>query len=115
IAAGADLEARDESGETPLHATARSGVVQTMRILLRAGADPDAPNGDGNTPLHITAVWGRADAGVRLIKFGADLSITNNQGSTPLEMAKEHDARKGTDVSDRYQTAAEERDSQTDS
>ena len=38
LEAGADLNARDEDGETPLHTAETAGVV---KVLLEAGADPN--------------------------------------------------------------------------
>lgn len=53
--AGADVMARDEIGETPLHraAFAFEGLPANIQILLDAGADVTARTEDGVTTLHL--------------------------------------------------------------
>jgi ankyrin repeat protein len=81
--AGADVNARDNRGNTPLHETFLTDVEEE---LLNLGADVNARNEDGETPI-FTAV----DDGAMplLIKHGADLAIRNNKGETVIEAAKE--------------------------
>ena len=50
IAAGADLEARDENGETPLHHAVGGGTPEAVAALLAAGADPKARDWSGRSP-----------------------------------------------------------------
>jgi len=45
---------------TPLHEAARSGNVETVRLLLNAGADSSQANGDGRTPAEVAAEHGHA-------------------------------------------------------
>ena len=51
-AAGADLDAPDARGDTPLHVAARSGRDALVECLLARGADAARPNAEGRTPLH---------------------------------------------------------------
>ena len=51
--AGANLEARDESGYTPLHWAAYFGKAETIEALLRAGADPKALTTAGKLPFDL--------------------------------------------------------------
>ena len=44
LEAGANLEARDESGKTPLHPAALGGTAEAVMALLGAGADPKVRN-----------------------------------------------------------------------
>ena len=60
VNAGADLEARDESGLTPLHVAAGgSAVPAVVTALVNAGADLEARTESGLTPLHVRrgVVW----------------------------------------------------------
>jgi hypothetical protein len=51
IAAGADIEACDFRGRTPLHHAAEAASLDGVRLLLERGADPHAKDYDGNVPL----------------------------------------------------------------
>ncbi|WP_370937548.1 ankyrin repeat domain-containing protein [Amycolatopsis sp. cg13] len=51
IAAGADVNARPDGGESPLHWTASSDDEAVARVLIYGGADIEAPDGSIGTPL----------------------------------------------------------------
>lgn len=58
---GADTNAADTDGETPLHAAAlQKGPPQVVRLMLAAGADVNAATGLDNMPLHLAAYAGDA-------------------------------------------------------
>lgn len=84
--AGANVNARDHKGNTPLHETSIGPVEEE---LLRLGADVNARNDDGETPIFTTY---DDNALALFIRYGADLSIRNNEGETVLEAAQ----RKGS-------------------
>jgi len=50
IAAGADVNARQQAGVAPLHETAHNGDLELTQLLLDHGADPSAVNDHGKTP-----------------------------------------------------------------
>ena len=52
LEAGADLEAREVAGETPLHFAAGSANAVAVEALLAAGANLEARGEEGRTPLH---------------------------------------------------------------
>ena len=81
--AGADVNARDNEGNTPLHETFLTDVEEE---LLKLGADVNARNKDGETPIFTTV---DDDAIPLFIEHGADLTIRNNKGETVMEAAKE--------------------------
>jgi ankyrin repeat protein len=56
IAAGANLEARDVAGRTPLHVAAFKSHEGIVRILASAGADINALEGDAYDAVTIAAV-----------------------------------------------------------
>jgi ankyrin repeat protein len=87
IGAGADLEARDGTGWTPLHQAASRGHTEIAKALIQAGADLEAKNKLGRTPLHIAAYWGRTEAVKALIQAGAELDAKDVTGWTPLNLA----------------------------
>ena len=52
--AGADVNAQDERGMTPLMWAAGNSFQNTVQILLNAGADIDIKNNKGRTALDLT-------------------------------------------------------------
>ncbi|MBI5525845.1 MAG: ankyrin repeat domain-containing protein [Deltaproteobacteria bacterium] len=70
--------ARDEAGNTPLHAAARRGRADVARLLLGSGASPTAIDDDGYTPLTIAVRRGNLDASAVDLLRGADHGVTDN-------------------------------------
>lgn len=64
---GADVNATDEHGSTPLLEAARYGHEDITRVLIAAGADLKAKDKDGKTALML-AVQGDHDEVVRVLK-----------------------------------------------
>ena len=87
LAAGADVNAKDEDGRTPLHWAAGSGQAGAVKALLAAGADVNAKGNEGLTPLHAAAVMGRAGVVNALLGAGADMNAKLEDGWTPLHTA----------------------------
>ena len=85
--AGADIEARDTNGWTPLHSAAASGTAETVNALLDAGADIEARDTNGWTPLHSAAAIGTAETVNALLNAGADIEAQVAVGLTPLRAA----------------------------
>ena len=88
--AGADIEARDRWGRTPLHHTAGAGWHSpgVITALLDAGADIKARDGNGQTPLHKAAAIDTKPAGITaLLVAGADPKARDADGMTPWDLA----------------------------
>lgn len=58
ILAGADVEARGESGIQPLHLAASRGNDALCDLLISRGADPQAAMEDGTTPAKLATQRG---------------------------------------------------------
>ena len=67
---GADVDARNQDGYTPLHWAAMDGHVETAALLLDRGADVDARDERGATPLHYALKKGHARTVEVLRKHG---------------------------------------------
>lgn len=53
LSGGADLETRNEAGETALYLAAEKGRLEAVRLLLERRADPNARTANGETPLAL--------------------------------------------------------------
>lgn len=83
---GADIEATDSYGETPLHARA-SHWQGEVGVLLELGANVSARDSRGNTPLHYAARVGNLATMRLLLDRGAEPGALNGAGQTPLGLA----------------------------
>jgi ankyrin repeat protein len=64
ISVGADPNALDRSGVTPLHRAVRTRSLAAVRALVQGGADSRRPNRAGSTPLHLAVqTTGRGGSG----------------------------------------------------
>lgn len=55
IALGADVNAPDNNGNTPLLWALSNGKLDILRTLINAGADPTLKNNEGKTALEKAA------------------------------------------------------------
>ena len=64
LEAGADPNAFDKSGVSPLHKAVRTRCAEAVRALIKCGADPALPNKNGSTPMLLaTQNTGRGGTG----------------------------------------------------
>jgi ankyrin repeat protein len=84
---GADVNATNDAGNTPLHWAAKYASEKTVAALIEHGADVHATNDAGNTPLHRAAGCDNTEKAIALIERKADVNATNNDGGTPLHIA----------------------------
>jgi len=88
---GADVNARDQDGLTPLHNTAWTNNGEVAKLLIANGADVNAKDNYENTPLlfffAVRAPFDWEQIPRVLIDNGADVNAKDNRGTTPLEYA----------------------------
>ena len=89
LAAGADPNARNEIGNTPLHYAATGNNNPSVIVaFIEAGADPNARTESGHTPLHLAAEWNsNPSVIVAFIEAGANPDARDDDGDTPLHAA----------------------------
>ena len=90
IANGANVNAIDNHGETPLHMAAYYATAfnrDIVEFLLENDANVNAVNNNGETPLHNAAYRGHYDIGALLVDRGANVNAIDNNGETPLHNA----------------------------
>ena len=82
---GANVNAQDSSGNTPLHACSLNGHAACAAMLLLHQADTALQTTRGDTALHLAAKWGDVDIVRLLLKAHVDSKIRNEQGQTALQ------------------------------
>jgi len=87
LAAGVDVNAKNDWGETPLHYAAYWGHKEIAELLITKGADVNAKNRGGYTPLHSAAYYGQKEVAELLIAEGANVNVKRDNGETPLDAA----------------------------
>ncbi|KAK2711406.1 hypothetical protein QYM36_012550 [Artemia franciscana] len=87
IKSGAELDATNVYGETPLGTAIKTSNLDLVKLLLKLGANPNC-----GKCLHLAVEKGRTDLCELLIDFGAKLDATSVyvkdiRGRTPLHIA----------------------------
>lgn len=94
LANGADIEARDGSGMTPLHHAVSARNTAAVEKLLAGKADVRAADNAQNTVLHF-ACRGKdpqAEIITLLLKNGADVNAKDRGGTTPFMLVNSSDS-----------------------
>jgi ankyrin repeat protein len=97
LARGAQPNAFNRDGHTPLHGAASKDNAKVIKLLLQRGADKKARTRteSGDTALHRAARDGRIKALIELLQNPADVNAENSKGQTPLDLV---DAERYPDI-----------------
>ncbi len=87
---GADINAQNWHGETPLHKASKKegwGNKEIMSTLINHGADVNIRDNKGQTPLHHASQKNSKEVIPVLIAHGAKVNAKDKKGQTPLHHA----------------------------
>jgi ankyrin repeat protein len=88
LSTGADVNATNPEGVTPLMRAAMDGEVEIVETLLAAGgANVNVQSESGETALLRAALYGRAEIVKLLVARGAAVDAGDREGVTPLMAA----------------------------
>ena len=90
--AGANLEATNSIGMTPLHEAAANGRLELLSLLIQSGVNVNVTSTNGKSALHFalqsSAIYSRKIACCELLlKAGAAVNVKAHGWQTPLDMA----------------------------
>jgi cytohesin len=88
IAAGTDVNAKNDNGETPLQNADNKFIAE---LLITNGADVNMKSRNGETPLHYAARDSHKEVAELLISKGANVNVKEDErGDTPLHKAADN-------------------------
>lgn len=87
VSQGANVNAEDKSGQTPLSIAAKYGHLEIIRLLVSQGADVNAVSKHGQCQLYDAVADGQLEAVKLLVSLGADAQQTW-LGESLLDTAK---------------------------
>jgi ankyrin repeat protein len=92
---GAQVDAKNYQGETPLHLVSRGEYdslddgVCVAELLLERGTDANAYDSDDWSPLHSASNNGKPEIVQVLLAHGAKVDAENDLGETPLHLVRQ--------------------------
>jgi hypothetical protein len=101
LEAGANINAQDKNGASPLHRAVRTRCAAAVQCLLDAGGNPTLKNKPGSTPFHLAVQdTGRGGSGADVaraaqrqiiemfLSFGVSTALKDGKGKTVSDCAR---------------------------
>jgi ankyrin repeat protein len=85
---GANPDARDRNGKTPLGFASMRGHDDVVQTLLRYGAKVNLGDRTGTPPLCWAVAKGHDVVAETLLRYGADKDLKDDDGNTARDWAK---------------------------
>ena len=84
---GANVNASNSEGDTPLHYACRSGHKEMAMALINNGAHVNSRDKYKRTPLHRACIEAHMELAMALVDRGADVDARDVDQRTPLHKA----------------------------
>ena len=83
----ADIEAREDRGDTALLSSVRAGRLTNSKVIIRAGGDINARNDERDTALHLAVSEGNEEIFKYILTVGADAQLENKHRFKAIDLA----------------------------
>jgi ankyrin repeat protein len=87
ITQGADINAKNNVGDTPLHIASMYRHPEVVELLLSRGAEVNEKNVRGFTPLRFASSTGNTEVAELLLSRGANVNVLDMRDWSPLYTA----------------------------
>ncbi len=87
IKQGANVNAVNQNGQTPLHISTFGRCIECVRVLVEGGADLNVQDKFGKTPLHHAIKREKKDIANYLVSQKVDVTIKDKTGRTAVHLA----------------------------
>jgi ankyrin repeat protein len=81
---GAELNYKDNNGNSPIICASREGHVKVVELLLSKGANPNDKNNNGYSPIIAASQYGHVKVVELLLSKGANPNDKDNDGNSPI-------------------------------
>ena len=107
VDAGANVDARDNNGDTALIISSMNGHENCVKALLEKKANPNLMNYRRQSALFVAAMNGHTGIAKDLLNAGADMDVKSSDNLSAYEIAKRNGRRHIYDMMDKIRSEKE--------